>query len=370
MKTEENEQLRVPLGVSILVLACCAAVFASRFVSYEYVSTTESAFVYDVNSGKPVNPQNNPLAQFGPRFAVGLNSRWFVVDSQLASFAFGDAGTGGSKQFDDALEWNSEEGLGMKVNYKIFGQVQDAWRFYLHYGRPEHDYDVRGIDPKIYEALRHAGKKLDEYVNNYAATKKAEDLRSSPDTLRAFALAKTQEFMAQFGFQVTDVLFTSNFSFTNGDLVQKARQQITEVNTEIAQEQQNLQNETTQYKIDFDQAKIDADNVIAAANRQASNIRAETDALANAMSQAVEQVGIDGAVQLFVVENFGDLIGHGVIPLAVVGERSVFASPFYPPSGGTATPKTARAPAKPAPPVLSEIVKNVEAAGPVPAPKN
>jgi regulator of protease activity HflC (stomatin/prohibitin superfamily) len=83
-------------------------------------------------------------------------------------------------------------------------------------------------------------------------------------------------------------------------------------------------------RIDTQQATIEANNQIAAAKRQASIILAESQSLANALKQSIDQVGVEGTMRLKMAELYSDLTQAGAMPVVVVTEESIFASPFYP----------------------------------------
>lgn len=315
--------------ISLIAAAILAAVSLFGLTTCEHIDSSEAGFAYNVTSGKEVNAENNPpLAQgFNPVF--GINARLFVVNVTTHEYHFTGHRSGSSK-YDEALEWNSSEGIDMSAEYSIFGNVSDLWQFYLHYGHGEHEYDTGSMDPRIYEALRQAGKVVDVRVNEITASMLAENIRVHPEKIREDVLAHVQAYMKQFGFSVTDLQFSSNFEYPNGDTIQDVRQQMTQIEASIRQAELELENTQTQNKINLAEAKQEGKKIVQEATRRAADMNAQTDALAGAIKASVDQVGIDGAVRLKAAELFSDLAKAGKIGRVILTEKSIFGEPFYP----------------------------------------
>jgi SPFH domain / Band 7 family len=334
--------------LAVAVLVACIASLCS-LTTCTYVKQGEKSFFYNVSSGKAVNPQDNPLLTMGFHAAWGINQRVFTVQGTIMDYAFTGAGGGSSPQFDETLRWNSSEGVVMSVEYKLFGQVTDPWTFYVHFGTPEHDYRTAPHkDIRLYEALRHSGKAMNQHVNEMAATMDAETIRTRPDLLKQELLNWVRPYMKQFGFEVTDLLFIGNFKYPDGNLIDQARHQLTDLDAEIRAKEQEKENKANQAKIDVSQAAINASMKIEASKRLASATIAESTALAAALKSSIDEIGVDGTMKLKMTELYGDLTKSGVVPTIIVTEDSIFAAPFYP----SATPSVRRPePANPAVPV-------------------
>jgi len=262
-------------ALAMLVLLLCIASLVG-FTRWTYVKQGEKAFFYNVSSGRPVNQHDNPLL----------------------------TGRGATPQFDETLRWNSSEGVVMDAEYKLYGQVTDPWAFYLHFGELEHEYKAAPRkDIKLYEALRFSGKAINQHLNEVAAAMDAETIRTRPDLLKTELLAWVRPYMKQFGFEVTDLLFMGNFKYPDGNVIDQARRQLTDLDAEIRSKEQERENKANQAKVD------------------------------------VSQIGVDGTMKLKMTELYGELSKSGVIPTVIVTEDSIFAAPFYP-----AAPVKARAP--------------------------
>ncbi len=297
---------------------------------YHYVNQGEKSFVYDVSSGRAVNAMDNPLLPMGFNTAWGINQRFFTVQGTIMDYEFTKAGTG-SSPFDEVLEWNSSEGVHMAAEYKLYGRVSNPWLFFLHFGDPEYPYKIAANkDVKVYEALRFTGKVIASRLNEISAQTDAETIRTQPDKLKRDLLNYAQEYMKQYGFELTDILFMGNFQYPDGNIITEARQQLTSLDSEIRSATQACTNKANQAKIDVQQATIEANNQIADAKRKASIIEAESTALANSLQQSIQQIGVEGTMRLKMAELYGRLTQAGAVPMVVVTEDSIFGAPFYP----------------------------------------
>jgi len=329
VEQQARRSLKLKPFVTLAVLLVCGF-FVANLTSCHYVHQGEKAFYYNVSSGKAVNPRDNPLLPMGFNSAWGVNKRFFSVLGTIMDYEFTRAGTGSSR-FDETLRWNSSEGVVMAVEYKLYGRVSDPWEFFLHFGEQEYDYGTAASkDTKVYEAMRQTGRVLDQYLNELAAATDAETIRTRPDWLKQELLPKVRDYMKQFGFDVTDLMFMGNFQYPDGNVITEARHQLTSLDSDIRSITQLCSNKLNQVKIEVAQEKILANNKIAEAQRKASTILAESRSLADALKQSISQVGIDGTIRLKMAELYGDLTMAGAVPAVVVTEDSVFAAPFYP----------------------------------------
>lgn len=316
--------------LAVIVLILCLVSLAS-FTSCTYVKQGEKAFFYNVSSGRPVNPQDNPLLSMGFHATWGPNQRLFTVLGTIMDYEFTGPGSGSSPTFDETLRWNSSEGVVMDAEYKLYGQVTDPWTFFIHFGEPEHDYKTAPHkDVRVYEALRVSGKAINQRLNEVSATMDAESIRTRPDLLKQELLNWVRPYMKQFGFEVTDLLFMGNFKYPDGNVIDQARRQLTDLDAEIRAKEQEKENKANQAKVDVSQAGINATMKIEAAKRRASATIAESTALAGALKTSIDQIGVEGTMKLKMTELYGDLTKSGVIPTVIVTEDSIFASPFYP----------------------------------------
>ena len=326
--------------LATIVILLCVVSLAS-FTSCTYVRQGEKVFFYNVSSGRPVNAQDNPLLTMGFHASWGPNQKVFNVQGTIIDYEFTGTGGGSSTQYDETLRWNSSEGVVMDAEYKLYGQVTDPWTFFLHFGELEHDYKVRPhVDARVYEALRFSGKALNQHLNELAATMDAESIRTRPDLLKQELLGWVKPYMKQFGFEVTDLLFMGNFKYPDGNVIDQARRQLTDLDSEIRAKEQEKENKGNQAKVDVSQAEINATMKIAEAKRRASALTSESTALVNALKASIDQIGVEGTMKLKMTELYGDLTKAGVIPTVIVTEDSIFAAPFYPaPAAGGRTAK-------------------------------
>jgi hypothetical protein len=325
-----KRRFRVKTALATIILTICVISLA-RFTSCTYVKQGEKAFFYNVSSGKAVNQFDNPLLTMGFHATWGPNQKVFSVQGTIMDYEFTGAGSGSTPQFDETLRWNSSEGVVMDAEYKLYGQVTDPWTFFLHFGELEHNYKTAPHkDIRVYEALRFSGKAINQHLNEAAATMDAENIRTRPDLLKQQLLDWVRPYMKQFGFEVTDLLFMGNFKYPDGNVIDQARRQLTDLDAEIRAKEQDKENKANQAKVDVSQAGINATMKIEAAKRRASAMIAESTALAGALKSSIDQIGVDGTMKLKMTELYGELSKSGVIPTVIVTEDSIFAAPFYP----------------------------------------
>jgi hypothetical protein len=162
----------------------------------------------------------------------------------------------------------------------------------------------------------------------------AESIRTRPDLLKRELLDWVRPYMRQFGFEVTDLLFMGNFKYPDGNVIDQARRQLTDLDAEIRGKEQEKVNKANQAKVDVSQAAINATMKIEAAKRRASALIAESAALTTALKTSIDQIGVEGTMKLKMTELYGELTKSGVIPTVIVTEDSIFAAPFYPTTAG------------------------------------
>ncbi len=316
--------------LTLIILIFCIVSMTS-LTTCTYVKQGEKSFFYNVSSGRPVNSEDNPLLSMGFHSTWGINQKVFSVQGTIMDYEFTGAGTGSTPEYDETLRWNSSEGVVMDVEYKLYGQVTDPWPFFLHFGDLEHNYRTApNKDLRVYEALRFSGKAINQHLNEVAATMDAESIRTRPDLLKQELLGWIRPYMKQFGFEVTDLLFMGNFKYPDGNVIDQARRQLTDLDAEIRAKEQEKENKANQAKVDVSQASINATMKIEAAKRRASATIAESEALAAALKASIDQIGIEGTMKLKMTHLYGELTKSGAIPTAIVTEDSILAAPFYP----------------------------------------
>src|SRR5260370_4778225 len=113
---ERRRPLRTILAALVLVI--CVASLGS-FTTCTYVRQGEKAFFYNVSSGRPVNPQENPLLTMGFHATWGINQRVFTVQGTIMDYEFTGAGGGSTPQYEETLRWNSSEGVVVDDEVKL-----------------------------------------------------------------------------------------------------------------------------------------------------------------------------------------------------------------------------------------------------------
>jgi len=303
---------------------------ASNFVHIGYVTQNQIGFKYNVSNGKPVSPENNPLLPFGYVFTVGWNERLFIINAEVNNYNFTEARDSNSPH-DESLTWDSIEGVTMAVNYTILGRVTDPWKFYNHFGRPQRSYaGIEGIqDEKIYEAIRMVGHYVDVRMGEVTQTTEADDIRKNPAKYTELMTQDAAQYAEQFGFTVTDVLFPDRFIFPGGNTIQTSREMLQVANSDV----EKLKNEKKTAEQERDEAianaKIEADQIIGEGQQEADKLLSEAKALAEQLQSSINDVGIEGTMQITMSKMQGKLMKQGIIEKAVLTEDSIFGRPFY-----------------------------------------
>jgi len=303
---------------------------ASYFVNIGYVSQNQIGFKYNVSSGKPVSAENNPLLPFGYVFTVGWNERLFIINAEVNNYNF-TAERDGNSPYDESLTWDSIEGVTMAVNYTILGRVTDPWQFYNHFGRPQRSYaGIEGIqDEKIYEAIRMVGHYVDVRMGEVTQQTEADKIRTNPAKYTTLMTQEAAKYAEQFGFTVTDVIFPDRFIFPGGNTIQTAREMLQAANSDV----EKLKNEKKTAEQERDEAianaKIEADQIIGSGQQEADKLLSEARALAEQLQSSINDVGIEGTMQITVSKLQGRLMKQGIIEKAILTEDSIFGAPFY-----------------------------------------
>ena len=314
-------------GLTVGLLIWCALILTTC----QYVNTNEEVFEYNVTSGLPVNKDNNPLLGFGWHIAYGWNAKFFVVDSGVYSYNF-TAEPNEHSPNDEALTWNTSEGVSMKTNFTISGHVTDPWMFYTHYGHADATYgSVPDIhDVRIYEALRQAGHYASIRMAELTQNQSADYIRANPGEFVAKLTKDTAAYMNNYGFNVTNFIFPAAFEFPGGNTIAEARSKLQAKNAEVQEKEQQKVMANNQKLIALKDAGIAANKIREEGKREANRLNTESDALAAQLSASIAQVGVDGALRLYMSEQLGQLVAKGVIDQAVLTGSSVFGQPFYP----------------------------------------
>lgn len=306
-------------------------VWVSMFTTCTYVDPNTKVFSYELTSGLPVNPDNNPLLGIGWQGTYGWNAKFFEVDSGVYSYNF-TAEANEHSLNDEALTWNPVEGVTMKTNFTISGHVTDVWEFYAHYGHEDADFsDVEGIhDKRIYEALRQAGHYASIRMGELTQKISADHVRANPGEYVKLLTTDTAKYMNRYGFNVTGFIFPAAFEFPGGDTIKEARSKLQGVNSEIQEKEQLRTNESNHKQIAIKDAGIVATGIKEEGTREANRLIIESDALAAQLAASIAQVGVENAMHLYIVDRYSSLVAKGVLDKAILTNDSIFAQPFYP----------------------------------------
>jgi hypothetical protein len=137
--------------------------------------------------------------------------------------------------------------------------------------------------------------------------------------------------MNNYGFNVTAFIFPTAFTFPGGDTIKTARDKLQNANADIQAKEQQRTNEGNHKQIALKDAGIEATQILEEGKRKANSLTAESDALAAQLAASIEQVGVDNAMHLYIVEQYNRLVEKGILDKAILTGESIFAKPFYPP---------------------------------------
>ncbi len=300
------------------------------FITYEYVAQNETGFKYNVSDGRPVTQKNNPVLPFGYAVAFGWDAKLFIINAEVNSYSF-TSGKDANSPYNESLTWDSYEGVTMGVNYTVLGRITDPWKFYNHFGRPQYSYkNIQGIqDQKIYEAIRLVGHFVDIRMGELTQDTEADEIRRNPAKYTGILTKDAAEYASQFGFTVTDILFPDRFIFPGGNTIQTARGMLQAANSDV----EKLKNEKKTAEQERDEsianAEIEADKIIAEGRRESDRLFSEAQALAEQLRASVDDIGVEGTMQITASRMHGSLMKQGIITGAVLTQDSIFGKPFY-----------------------------------------
>lgn len=316
-------------GTVIIIAFCIIAVFIlcmSIFGGCAAIKPDEFAFRYNIMSGKPVSPQDNPMLPVGFNFKWGIHSKFFRVSSQAHQFTF-CVSVIEESPYNEEVTSDSMEGTTMAVDYTIKARVTDVWKFYENYGINQYGVpkEAKTIkDPRVYEAIREAGGFVNVALPEINQATPAAEIRKNTVFLNQELTRKTQEYMEQFGIKVEEVILGGNFRYKGDQAgVQEATNKLGDKNSEVERKQREKSNAESQRINDVEQAKIEADNTIAAADREGERLLSEAKAIVAEMKASVDQVGKDNTVVLFVSRELSELVRKGKIPQSFISEGSL-----------------------------------------------
>jgi hypothetical protein len=132
-----------------------------------------------------------------------------------------------------------------------------------------------------------------------------------------------------FGFEVTDLIFIGNFQYPDGDTITQARKEIVELDSEIRNATQFATNQANQVQIAINSARRARDVRIEGAKRAASALLAETAGISNALKMSVEQIGVEGTMQLRQAQMSSELARAGILQTVILDQHSVLGQSFY-----------------------------------------
>lgn len=324
----ENSTIGIICGVLFFILI-------SSCSEFNYTEQNERVFEYDVSSGLAVSQNNNPLLSYGMHMCFGYDCRYFVVDSEINDY-HKTSKISDESPYDESLSWDSKEGSTMLSNFTILGKVTDPWKFYAHYGKSEVSvYTADDIqDKRIYEALVQAAQFADARMGELTEKVDAEKIRKDPSYYSAQLTKDTAIYAEQFGFTVTEIIFSSRFEFPDKDkdgksVIDSVREQLGAKHTQIEEVKLNLETALAKQTNDLAAARIEAYKITKEGEREADRILTETTTLANRLATSIKQVGIDNTLALEMVKLQGELTKNNVISDVYLTEESIFAQPFY-----------------------------------------
>ncbi|OGY81994.1 MAG: hypothetical protein A3F54_03660 [Candidatus Kerfeldbacteria bacterium RIFCSPHIGHO2_12_FULL_48_17] len=304
-------------------------------MSCEYIDQNEIGFKYNVNSGKGVSTENNPQLPFGWAANFGWNAEIFVINSEVNSYSFTADIHDPKSPWDESLTWDSIEGVTMQVDYTILGRVTDPWKFYANYGRAQRSFSgIEGIqDARIYEAIREAGEFVGVHMNELASGEAADLIRKSPARYTQQLTKDTAEYAEHFGFTIMDIIFPDRMVFPSDNegvsTITRSRALLESVNSDLEKKKKEVATIEGEKQQKIANANIEARKVLGEANRRAGSLKIEAEALANQMKVSIDQIGVDGAMQLKMAELQNELLDKGVIRQVYLTGDSLFGAPFY-----------------------------------------
>ncbi len=316
--------------VIVLILVLIGFLFTTPMFKIRYIAQNEIGFKYNVSDGKAVAQKNNPLLPFGYAIAIGWDSRFFIINSEVNNYNFTSKRDVNSP-YDESLSWDSSEGVTMSVDYTILGRVTDPWQFYNNFGQGQYSYrGVEGIqDKKIYEAIRLAGEFVDVRMGELTQHEEADLIRRNPRKYTETLTKEAAEYAEQFGFTVTDVLFPDRFVFPGGNTIQKSRGMLQAANSDFEKKKNEKKTAEQERNESIANAEIEADKVVAEGQREANHLLSEAKALAEQFRVSVDDIGVEGTMQITMSKLQGNLMRKGVIREAVLTQDSLFGKPFY-----------------------------------------
>ncbi len=321
---------KIKYVATLLLFLALLGAASSFLITVEYVAQNEIGFKYNVSDGRPVTPENNPLLPFGYAVAFGWNAKLFIINGEINNYNF-TAGKDRNSPYDESLNWDSSEGVTMAVNYTILGRVTDPWKFYNNFGKALYGYGrVEGIqDAKIYEAIRLVGQFVDVRMGEMTQGTEADKIRRNPGLYTKKLTEDAAEYAQNFGFTVSDVLFPERFIFPGGNTIQKARGMLQAANSD----HEKLKNEKKTAEQERDEAvanaKMEADQIQGTARQEADRLISEAHALAEQLQASINDIGVEGTMQIAMSKLHGNLMKQGVIQEAILTRDSIFGSPFY-----------------------------------------
>lgn len=328
---EEHGGSSVGVIASTLGFACAAVLTVLTFLDVEHISQNELGFVYHLNSGEPVSSEANPLLSYGYKAVWGVNARYFTVSSEVVSISFTEEVVP-SSPYDESLTWDSSEGVTMKGDVTVFGQVTNVWKFYESFGQTQRSYAAADGIPEesLYEALRLAADFLAVRMGELTATVEAEEIRQSPGLYGDQLTEAVAAYMEPYGFTVTRVTFPQRFVFPNGDAIAEARDKVREVNAEIEEAGETKNQAVGAAAEALSTSEREAAQLLSEAERYDAALRSSTDAEIDRLRQLIESAGgPDQALALELARVQGDLAKAGHLGQVILTDESVVGRSFY-----------------------------------------
>lgn len=332
------------MRIVVIIFVLLLLIFGLKTFSATRIEQNELAFKYNLLSGKAVNPEDNPLLNFGWTHMVGWNEYVFRVSSEAHQYEFTSTSTENSP-FDESLTFDSTEGVTGQFDYAIIAHIDDVWKFYENYGNNQYSY-TRGYedteDPRLYEGIREVGSFIDVYMGQLTQDKSATYIRTHPSEFKEKLKDAVREYSKQFGIVVDDILLTGRLRYPDGkkytddkgveypNVIEYTTDRLGNVYARLQEEEKDVEKASGESDAMIAKAMRDADRIRSQADITAAKLNAEAEAIANELAASVEKIGIEGTMKIYMARNLGNLIEKGVIPFATLTEDSILGEAFYP----------------------------------------
>ncbi len=332
--------MKAPKIILLAAVAVVTLISLSSVVHFFRVDPTQYVFSYTAGTSDPVNEQNNPMLPVGFNFAFGPNARQFRVTKEVIRHTFNANEKDPASPFNEAMTWDSKEGVTMQADWSLSARVVDPYAFFKNFGESQYNYDRMEkftADLRIYECLRQMGLHAARLANEINSTMMADSIQRDPSLMRVTMLDGIKEgaegirsYAKRFGVEVLDIEFPGRFSFPDGDAIEAGRGLLTQVETELRGKELELETARAEAQQAKTTAEIAAAELIGEAKKKAAARQSETAQLVNSLTDSITRIGPDGTFRLEMSNMQRQLVEKGVFPEVILTSKSVFAAPYYP----------------------------------------